>query len=367
MSAHPTTPAPQLTQALDAIFAHLSDPAGPPPAPAEADPAAFAQPEPPPPVENAADLQAAREWLLREQRRLEEYTRSQLARVRAEHQDLIQQAYLKEQALVFRTQEYNRKEELLQHQAGVLRQQAAALADERQKLAPYLDPLWKGQEELAELRRVSAGLREDVKGQRALLERLRLETASWQQAREAAEADLAVRTAALGREKEFLAARQAEMDRRVTALEAAEAAVRRRDAEWNDLEARLRRDLDEQAERLAGLRRDSGALAQDVKGQRTLLARLRSEAAAIEKARDTAQRELAARAAVLRREREALEARQAQMSQRLADLEKAEAALGRRGAELDELEARFLRAGEPNGPHTPRPSDARLAAANLGG
>src|SRR5207302_32568 len=116
-----------------------------------------------------------------------------------EHQAFVQQTYLKEQALVFRTQELNRKEEMLLHQAGVLRQQTAALAEERQKLAPYLDPLWKGQEELAELRRVSAGTREDVKGQRGLLERLRSEAASVEKAREASAAGLAAREAVLGR------------------------------------------------------------------------------------------------------------------------------------------------------------------------
>ncbi len=350
----PVPLAEQGTQILDSLFSHLADAASgrPPPderngfsagPPGADEPDELAHVQPPPQIANDADLRAAHEWLHRERQRLDAYTRGQLARVRREHQGFLQQTYLQEQALVLRTQELNRKDEMLAHQAGAIRREAGDLAERQRKLAPYLDPLWHGQEELAEMRRVSCGLRGDVKGQRALLERLRAEAAALEQEREAARAELAAGEAALREEKIALAARQEQLNQRLLGLDGAEAAVRRRTAELDELEARLRRDFAHQEEQLSQLRRLSASLLQDTKGQWALLERLRAEAASREEARDTDQKQLAARAAALQQKQEALDARQGQMDYRLLALEEAEVAARRRAAELDELQMSLRR------------------------
>ena len=226
MIPSPAPTFPQSTHALDCLFSRLAGNDEPLAVPADASDAGdFAEVQSPPKIETAEDVRAAHEWLLRERRRLDQYTRSQLARIQQEHQAFVRQTYLKEQTLVFRTQELNRKEEMISHQDGVLRRQADALAERERKLAPYLDPLWKGQEELAELRRVSTGLRQDTQGQQAFLDKLRREAASLQQWRAASEVECA--------------ARAAQMNQRLLDLERAEAAVGRRQAELTELETRL--------------------------------------------------------------------------------------------------------------------------------
>ncbi len=347
------SPTSRHTLALDHLFSRLAEQAAGRPLPPDADDAAFEAPgaadaaefaetQPPPPIESAADLKAAHEWLLRERQRLSAYTRSQLARVQNEHQAFVQQAYLKEQGLIFRTQEFNRKEEMLGHQFGVLRQQAAELAERQRKLAPYLDPLWQGEAELAELRRVSGALRQDVNEQRALLERMRSDAASLEKQQAATQAELAARaarSACLLQEKESLAARQAQMSQRLLALDDAEAAARRRAAELDELEARLRREFQQQEEQLAQLRRRGEPVAGDGRATCGSWSRLRAETAGLEKGREAARAEMAA----FQEEKQSLAARQTQMSQRLLALDDAEAAARRRAAELDELEARLRR------------------------
>src|SRR5271165_5159029 len=60
--------------------------------------------EPPPGVNGSVELRAAYEWLQRERRRLEGYTQSQLQRLRGEHQAMVQQNYLNEEALILQSQ-----------------------------------------------------------------------------------------------------------------------------------------------------------------------------------------------------------------------------------------------------------------------
>jgi chromosome segregation ATPase len=342
-------PAGPRTLVLDRLFSHLAEEAAgravadggdtcfyPP----DGNPRKFAETEPPPPMESAADLRAAHEWLLRERERLDIYTRGQLLRTQREHQAFVQQTYLKEQALVLRTQELNRKEEMLVHQFGVLRQKAAAVEEQERKVAPYLEALRNAQAELEDLRRQSCALHADVKGQQALRERLRSEAESLEREREATRADLAAREAAFREEKRAVAARHARMDQRLQALDEAEAAAARRVAELDELEARLRREFREQEEELAQLRRVSAGLLQDTKGQRSLLQRIRVETESLAKARDTVQKHLAGQAAAIRAEKESLAARQAELKRRLQALEEAEAAFRRRASEPDELESR---------------------------
>jgi hypothetical protein len=350
MTAETTSLAGQRTQVLDRLFSCLADAAaGHTPAggvgeecldPAAADAAEFANTQPPPLIENADDLRAAHEWLLRERQRLDVYTRDQLARVQQERQSFVQQTNLKEQALVLRMQEHNRREEMLVHQSGALRQRAEALAEQERKVAVHLDAMRNGQAELEELRRVSAALRQDVQGQRVLLQRLHTDAASVEREREAARADLAAREASLRGEKEAFAARQERLNQRLQALDEADAAAGRRAAELEEMETRLRRDFQRQEEEQAQLRQVSTGLAADTKGQRALLERLLAEAASLVKARDTSQKHLASQAAAVHAEKAKLAARQEEMNRRLRALDEAEAAIQRRATELDELESR---------------------------
>ena len=54
------------------------------------------------------DVQAVTQWLQREQQRLQAYTRSQMQHLHNEHQALVQQSYLSEQAVISRSQELSR-------------------------------------------------------------------------------------------------------------------------------------------------------------------------------------------------------------------------------------------------------------------
>src|SRR5262245_46937399 len=144
-------------QALDWLFARLggnspeplqevapAEAAAPAPAPADDVPL-------PPKVESAADLEAATAWLQRERKRLEAYTRAQLTRLQQEHQAVLQQNYLNEQALIMRSQELARREEMLQAQGRAVQQQAQEVSGRERALSEQLAQWWQANEQLAAL------------------------------------------------------------------------------------------------------------------------------------------------------------------------------------------------------------------------
>src|SRR5262245_47072286 len=70
-----------------------------------------------PEIRNADDLRRAAEWLSRERKRLQAYTRAQLGRLQEEQQAFVRQKGLNEQALIVRAQEISRQEALLVERA----------------------------------------------------------------------------------------------------------------------------------------------------------------------------------------------------------------------------------------------------------
>jgi chromosome segregation ATPase len=219
------------TQVLDWLFSRLAG-GGPTVAPVVRakvdDPGTSA---PPPAIRDAADLQAAADWLQRERKRLEGYTQVQLARLQSEHEELVRQNYLNEEALILRSQELSRTEEMLATQSRALQQQAEELSRREQALAARHD--------------------------------LGAEAEALQQARAAAQADLEALAVTLteqqaSREKEQarLAARKAQLEARLQAAERAEAGAQRREAELDELEARLLREIEGERQQLAATRRE---------------------------------------------------------------------------------------------------------------
>src|SRR5215813_5205334 len=103
-------------QVVDWLFARMGGDSGHAPLPA-GQPRAEGPPEvaetAPPEVRSADDLKLASDWLRRERRQLEAYTRAQLARIQEEHQAVVGQNYLHEQTLILRSQDLTRKEEML--------------------------------------------------------------------------------------------------------------------------------------------------------------------------------------------------------------------------------------------------------------
>jgi chromosome segregation ATPase len=254
------------TQTIDWLFSHLSDGRAAPPPPPAPLPSANPVPEgiqPPPPLETAADVQAVHAWLQRERARLDAYTRAQLNRLQQENQAVVSQHYLNEQALILRSQELSRKEELLVQQSHSLQQQARELSDREQALTGQLSQWWRGQEELAAIQEVSATVRGDLDSQRALLQTVQAETAALLKARQSAEADLQTLEMALReqrdarvREEALLAARRSQLEQRLADVDRAEQAVQRRVGELDELEARLQQELEAQEKHLARERRE---------------------------------------------------------------------------------------------------------------
>jgi hypothetical protein len=264
--------------------------------------------QPPPAIPAGGDLRAAYEWLQRERRRLEGYTQSQLALLQREHQAMVQQSYLNEAALIARSQELGRQEEMLAAQSRALQQQALELSRREQGMAGQLDEWRRLQEELAANEQLSSRARQDAEAQVAALESLRAETASLQRAREAARADLEALAVALTRQREarakeqaLFAAGRAELEARLQAADRAEAAARRRQAEMDELEARLFAEIEEQHRLLADERRALEARQAALRGGD------RSREAQLEKA-------LRQLFAILKRRHDRLEARAARLA-----------------------------------------------------
>jgi hypothetical protein len=319
------------TQALDHLFSLLGE--------AQADsrlaapPVSVAGPEgaeatvdfqPPPGLESPADPQAAFAWLQRERHRLEMYTGGQLARLQREHQAMMQQAHFTEQALVFRSQELSRTEELLNEQSRALQKQAAELAEREQKLAPYLNQLRDAQAEWAELRRLSAALRQDTIGQRQLLDALRAEGA--RAGLETQMADLRRRQEEASRAEAALAQRAVELQQRLLALERAEDAVQRRAAELEEFEDQLRQEFEAQERQLAAERGEVLDMAARARALDVIRVYLETQAA-----------DLRRREEEVTRAEAALAQRAAELQQRSPALDKTQGAAPRRAAELEKV------------------------------
>jgi hypothetical protein len=303
MSTWNRSDSPHVLRALDSVFSQLGGKpdleSGPEAAPTGQDSPAAAGPaeiQPPPKVETQADLQAAYEWLQRERKRLENYTNSQLARLKNEHAAMLSRHYTNEQVLILRSQELANKEEFLTRQTRSLQTQAEQLAEREKALAAQREDLCRAHDDYAAVQESCTGARKDAEVQHALLDTLRAEAIAVQRDREKAREDLdemekrlEQQREAREREQALLAARQAELDQRFNALQKAEDATERRLRELDDLEARLQQEIEDQENRLAAERKAVAAMAaqlrqqsQDANGPKRreeILARLRAHRA----------------------------------------------------------------------------------------
>jgi len=265
---------PPPIQVIDWLFTHFDSPSlpmghvgsAPAPAPAAPDGPEW-EPESPPPLLDAADTRAANEWLRRERDRLRQYTETQLARIRAEHQALLNQKFGNEQTMILGGQELTRKEDLLARQSRALQKQALELSMREQALSGKLEQWSRARGEMDTLSQARVQTEQETEQLRGLLAGLRDETAALQKSREATQAELETMARALEEQREERAkdlararANQEEMERRLRSLDLAEQAAQRRVAELDELEVRLREEFEEQEQRLAAQRRDVTAL-----------------------------------------------------------------------------------------------------------
>lgn len=255
-------------QALDWLFSRLGGQSAPEYLVAEepVDMPAASAPE----IRTPEDLKLANEWIGRERRRLEAYTRGQLERIQQEHQALLKQTYLTEQSLILRSQQLTRKEELLLSRGQAIQQDAQDLAQREQALANMLHQYYQADQNLAN---IQAETRE-AERQRALAETLLSETRAMQQAREDARAELegllsATKEHRETRTKEEVAmkARQEQLEQRLLAAEKALLAADQRQAEMDDYETRLRAEVEEQERELSLQRQVTEALSQKLKAE----------------------------------------------------------------------------------------------------
>jgi DNA repair exonuclease SbcCD ATPase subunit len=279
MSAWNRSDSPHVLRALDSVFSQLG---GKPDlecnpeavATGQDNAAAPAEIQAPPKVETQADLQAAYEWLVRERKRLENYTNSQLARLKNDHAAMLSRHYTNEQVLILRSQELANKEEFLTRQTRSLQEQAEQLAEREKALAAQREDLCRAHDEYAVVQESCNGVRHDAEAQHALLDTLRAETIAIQRDREKAREDLEVmeqrheqQREARDREQALLAARQTELDQRFSALQKAEEATERRLRELDDLEARLQQEIEDQESRLAAEHKAVAAMAAQLRQQ----------------------------------------------------------------------------------------------------
>jgi len=258
----------------------------------------------PPEVRGPEDLEAAHRWLLQERRRLEAYTRSQLARMQEERQALVQQHSLNEQSLVLRSQELTRREEAVLAQGRALQQQGEDLSRREQALVGQLSQWWDAQQELAALQEANQQVHQDTAAHRSLLDTLRAEVAAVRQSQEAARAELEnllseaeQQRQSRAREEEVLRERQAQLERRLREAERTELAGQQRLAELDDLEASLRKELETQERQLARERQEvsrlAGQLRQAGQQERADLQARQAEAERRERAAREAEAEVA--------------------------------------------------------------------------
>jgi chromosome segregation ATPase len=278
--AIPTCPQGVTPQAADYIFAQLSGEGGlmpgvwPSTLDQPAPPASF-EPEPPPEaISRNPELKAAYEWLGREKARLETYTRTQLARIQAQRRETMRQTHQDEQTMILRAQELNRREEFLAHQARRVQEQALQLEHREKALLYHLEQQRQGQEELLTAQKTSEDVRQEIDGQRSLLEALRAETSALLAARDAAKGELAALEAAIpahreamARERAALAACREQAEQRVHVLDREEAAMQRRLTELDEWEAQLHQEIEEHERHLSGERREMASLLERLRFQ----------------------------------------------------------------------------------------------------
>ncbi len=209
--------------------------------------------QPPPPLEDPADLQVAYEWLKTERARLEAYTRSQFAALQQQHQSLLAKQFRGEEALALRAQELNREMKFLAAQSEALQSRARELAEREAALTVQMERLTSVEQEL-----LNSDMQQEPEAHRALVERLRAETAQLRAAAvdtgsnaAAFEASLKERQQAWEQKHATLVARQVEIEQRFAALEKAEQVSQRRLAELDEVEQLLRKEFEQQEKRLA--------------------------------------------------------------------------------------------------------------------
>jgi hypothetical protein len=209
--------------------------------------------QPPPPLDDAADLQVANEWLQAERARLEAYTRSQFGALQQQHQSLLAKQFRGEEALALRAQELNREMKFLASQSEALQSRARELAEREAAFTAQMERLASVEQEL-----LSNDMRENPEAHRALVERLRAETAQLQAAgvdagtnAAAFEAALKERQQAWEQKHATLLARQGEIEQRFAVLQKAEQASQRRLAELDEVEQLLRKEFEQQERDLA--------------------------------------------------------------------------------------------------------------------
>jgi chromosome segregation ATPase len=228
---------------------------------------AYEGPGAPPALDGPADLQAAYEWLQGEKARLEEYTRSQFALIRQQHEAAMAKHFRGEEALTLRTQELNREMAFLASQSEAVQQRARELGEWESALSQQTDQLRHAQAELLRVQQTSEDIQRDTEAQRAFLESLQAETAQRQAGARAARAEFEILQATLKthqqaweQKQEEITQRAAQMEERYQALEKAEEAVKRRLKELDELEDRLHQEFEEQEQRLARERREIAGL-----------------------------------------------------------------------------------------------------------
>lgn len=243
--------------------------------PAASEAPAYTGPSLPPLLDNPADLRAAYEWLQTEKNRLEEYTRSQFAKIHQQHQALLAKHMQSEQTLAVRAQEVNQEIHFLTTQAEALRKRGQELTAREQALARQMEELAKAQTDLLVIQQTSQDVKKDTEAQRAVLNTLREETARLQGIEAAArgqfeslESALRVRQQAWEQKQAEITARQAQIDKRYITVEKAEEAVRTRLQELCEYEERLRRELEEQGKKLAEERHEFETMRADFRLRR---------------------------------------------------------------------------------------------------
>jgi chromosome segregation ATPase len=278
---------PEHVQSVDWLFGHLTGKLTGPGLPAEifqapisqgsvapAGPVDYAGPQEPPTLENPADVQAAYDWLQTEKGRLEEYTRSQFALIRQQHEAAMGKHFRQEEALTLRAQELNREMNFLAAQTEALQQRGRELNDWEVALTQQTEQFSQAQKELIHIQETSKNLQRDTAAQRAYLEELQAGTARRQAAARSARAEfdnfetmLKERQQAWEKKQDEISTRQAQMEQRYQALEKAEEAVKRRMRELDELEDRLHQEFEVQQQQLSRDRRQIAEMLIEVQGE----------------------------------------------------------------------------------------------------
>jgi DNA repair exonuclease SbcCD ATPase subunit len=209
-------------------------------------------------LQQSPEGRTAYEWLRAERQRLEEYTRSQFALIRQNHQAVMARNFQNEEALTRRTQTLNADVQLLASQAHSLEERTQTLAQRESAIEARMGALASVQDELRAAEQARDAIRIEVERQQTILNDLEAQAARVQQG--LLQADLEQRWQAMNEKQAELTARQSQMENRYQALEKAEAGAVRRAAELDELEYRLGKEFEKQERQLALERREIEAL-----------------------------------------------------------------------------------------------------------